>query len=245
MRFFLEDLKKAFISFHVHLAKRHSYPTNTRDFENAMKELDGNFIHTEQKAGWQTSILTARFHNPSIKDFLVNWLVGNTSLVFEICEAAVFFRQLGTLWWVNSYTPNRNKNLASVQEILAKHPDKLIYHFERLISSADCGVSNFVFVDKPQMYIRKEEFSLVARLSYVLDVTKKLYIEGASHKFSQFFERCYGTKLLEEFENNPDKEWLADFLAKLNNHRIAKADETASERNKGFVNLGSAVVSDA
>ena len=138
---FLEDLKEAFIKFHVYLAERQGKSTNTRDFEHALRELDGNFISTDQKAGWKISYIAVRFHNPSIKDFLVNWLIQNPSLVFEICEAVVFFRQLQILWRLNSYTFNRDGRNSPIQTILYGQADKLIRHFERMLNSFDYAIS--------------------------------------------------------------------------------------------------------
>src|SRR5260370_19700260 len=67
------DLEAAFHSFYSFRQKKLGFGTSSRDFENAVKELDGNFIMTSLIG--KDRVVT--LHNPSLSDFLENYFANN------------------------------------------------------------------------------------------------------------------------------------------------------------------------
>jgi hypothetical protein len=88
------DLETAFHSFYSFRQRKLGFPTTSRDFENAVRELDGNFIMTSLIA--QHRIVT--LHNPSLSDFLENYFAGNAPDLNDLCQSACFFDQFVQLW---------------------------------------------------------------------------------------------------------------------------------------------------
>jgi len=91
---FLEDLQEAFLSYHLKQAKEYQFRTSPNDFLHALKELEGNFIVTE-KSKDRTII---RLHNPSIRDFLRDYLASHEQMLRALVQAATFFDQHMILW---------------------------------------------------------------------------------------------------------------------------------------------------
>ena len=91
---FLEDLQDAFLSYHLKLAKEYQFKTSPNDFLHALKELEGNFIITE-KSKDRTII---RLHNPSIRDFLRDYLASHEQVLRALVQMAKYFDQYMILW---------------------------------------------------------------------------------------------------------------------------------------------------
>jgi len=90
----LTDLEIAFNSFYQYRHAKLGFSTSSRDFEHALKQLDGNFIKTN--ALGDTRIVT--FHNPSVQDFLESYLAGSPNDVAALIDSACFFDQFVRLW---------------------------------------------------------------------------------------------------------------------------------------------------
>lgn len=84
----LDDLRTAFAAFHEAECRRLCTPRTNQDFLNALKELDGTFVHTS-RVDDQTVV---EFSNPSIRDFLQNIIAAGEWLT-ELIKAFVFFEQ--------------------------------------------------------------------------------------------------------------------------------------------------------
>jgi hypothetical protein len=90
----ISDLESAFLKFHQYRRTKDGVHGSTRDFERAMKELDGNFVKVTLIG--KDQIVT--FHNPSISDFLEFYLAGSPNDVADVIQAISFFDQFLTLW---------------------------------------------------------------------------------------------------------------------------------------------------
>ena len=90
----LSDLRIAFDSFYQHRRKKIGFSTSSRDFEHALKELDGNFVKTNMVG--KDSVI--EFHNPSVNDYLDSYLAESPDDVADLLRSATFFEQLRQLW---------------------------------------------------------------------------------------------------------------------------------------------------
>jgi hypothetical protein len=82
-------LEQSFISMQKYKFRAYGLHVNADDFRKSLKELDGNFIKTSK---WGSDFYIS-FHNPSIRDFIENYLSKNYSEVMAICNSAKFFDQ--------------------------------------------------------------------------------------------------------------------------------------------------------
>jgi hypothetical protein len=90
----LEDLETAFGAFYPLRQRRFGFSTSSGDWEDALKQLDGNFIKTESVG----KHIVVSFHNPSIRDFVEGFLAESDGDVGDLISAAHFYEQYESLW---------------------------------------------------------------------------------------------------------------------------------------------------
>lgn len=90
----LENLERAFWTFYSFRQKRFGFATAPGDWLDALKELDGNFIKTG-KIGRDIAV---SLHNPSVKDFLEQFLASSDADVADLFHGAHFYEQYIGLW---------------------------------------------------------------------------------------------------------------------------------------------------
>jgi hypothetical protein len=93
---FREDAKKAFEIFNRDQARSNGRETKNLDFENALRELEGNFVSTSKS---RERILLS-FHNPSIQDFVFRYIALHPDFFQALVRCSVFHEQRSWLWGV-------------------------------------------------------------------------------------------------------------------------------------------------
>jgi hypothetical protein len=78
---------------HKSLCERVSVSSNGATFRTALAVLEGTFIRIEQVEGTPA----VRFHNPSIREFTLDWLAEDPNLIAALLESASVFDQLQQL----------------------------------------------------------------------------------------------------------------------------------------------------
>ena len=91
----LEDAQTAFWRFYSDRRVCFGFSSDPTDWENALKELDGNFISTAKVE----DSLTLSFHNPAVQDFMEHHLARRPDDLAALMRSAVFYDQLKSLWW--------------------------------------------------------------------------------------------------------------------------------------------------
>jgi hypothetical protein len=90
----LEDFQAAFWTFYRFRQNRFGFSTSSGDWEDALKQLDGNFISTKT---YGHDILVS-FHNPSVRDFVESFLANAEGDVADLISGAHFYEQYASLW---------------------------------------------------------------------------------------------------------------------------------------------------
>ncbi len=90
----IEVLSESFTSLQRLFVDRYNIQANPKDFQFALKELEGTFTLTKQNS--------VEFHNSSIKDFLELKLSREPDYIALLLSSAVFFSQVITLWRLSS-----------------------------------------------------------------------------------------------------------------------------------------------
>ena len=90
----LELLEQAFWKFYEYRHARFGFPTNPSDWLDALRELDGNFIKTTQIG----KDIAVSFHNPSIRDFMEQFLADSDREAVDLLRGAAFYEQYSSLW---------------------------------------------------------------------------------------------------------------------------------------------------
>lgn len=91
---FLDDLEVAFRSYREKTIKTTNREQLAVSFKRALKELDGNFVAIA-KSGEN---LIVQFQNPSVRDFLQNYLASSVDELRSILSSVACFDQLYWLW---------------------------------------------------------------------------------------------------------------------------------------------------
>ncbi len=91
----IEDWEKALREFLVVNAYKFQINYDSIIFERALRELENTFIKT-QKDSYSTIVV--EYQNPSIQDFLVNYLKGKNDLIRSVLDAAIFTNQFFTIF---------------------------------------------------------------------------------------------------------------------------------------------------
>lgn len=92
----LAIVKDIYNYYHSEKSKIYLKSYSDNDFRHALKELDGNFIMTDET--------TLNFHNPSINDFLENYIFENDTEFKILCKNAICFEQCVVLYNLSSRT---------------------------------------------------------------------------------------------------------------------------------------------
>jgi hypothetical protein len=127
----LDDLQTA----HEALCTRRGISVTAAEFRSSLQMMEGTFVAVDMNRGMSI----VRFHNPSVRSFVLDWLGQDRSLVADTIDAATFFEQITRL---HQYaTGHRSGALtgepASVELELsvAQASDRVTAGFLRLITS--------------------------------------------------------------------------------------------------------------
>lgn len=103
----LEDLEQALKVFLRTNNFKYFIPFESIQFSRAIRALENTFIET-QKAILDNKI-GVQYQNPSIQDFLVNYLRDKQDLIESLLESAVFEEQFFTIFSTRPYDENTDK----------------------------------------------------------------------------------------------------------------------------------------
>lgn len=127
----IDDLEKAFQTFHISQCSRFGIAHAESDFRRALKELDGTFVATRKV---QQHFLV-RFQNPSIRDFMQNILLGGECLK-AVLHSLVYFEQ--ARWFAD--TLREGSPQVSVTQ-LKTHGRSILDAMQALIDANSCSIS--------------------------------------------------------------------------------------------------------
>jgi hypothetical protein len=92
----INKVKQAFFSFHKYRTLKYNQAQKSDDFKNALRELNGSFILIVPIS--RKSNFSIDFENPSIKDYINNYILKNFELISELCDSSIYFQQNLVLW---------------------------------------------------------------------------------------------------------------------------------------------------
>lgn len=173
---FLEDLEKAFSSFHLKQAKEYQFKTSPNDFLHAMKELEGNFI-TIEKSKDRTIV---RFHNPSIRDFLRDYISSHEQVLRALVQAAEYFDQHMILW---EFSEKQN-DLLKFRKTIIKYNAEFVRVLFSSINFRTCLLINYQ-ESKGNTYKKVWDMSFEARATLVVSVAFELKTDLAMNLLKQ------------------------------------------------------------
>lgn len=134
----INDLERVFNLFQQYMANYHKHSIHSMDFHDGLEEIEGTFIKIEVL---NQGIRVIRFHNPSIRDFLENYLSEHEVVIRTLARSAQFFSQLRWLWGkyeIRVLSQNQLKQInPSYRSPMLKHTDDLIEGLKRVLYLED------------------------------------------------------------------------------------------------------------
>ena len=164
----LNDLESAFGDLYQRRREKLGFAAGSRDFEYALKHLDGNFVKISLSGGSRT----ISFHNPSVRDFLESYLADSPSDVADLIESAYFFDQLETIW-----KGKRGARYRGIDE----NAQRIIDAIMRLLAGP--GLGSYVF-GVGAMHGN----SIERRISFGLEVAETLATSSSAAMADRLFE---------------------------------------------------------
>lgn len=131
----LEDLQEAFQSFHLDHARKYHFEMSPNDFVHALKELEGNFIAIEKSK----DRMIVRFHNPSIRDFLRDYISSHEQVLLTLVRAAKFYDQHMILWEFRE----EQGDLLKFRKTLIKYNSDFIRALALSVNFRSCRLINY------------------------------------------------------------------------------------------------------
>ncbi len=199
---FLEDLQEAFLSYHLKLAKEYQFKTSPNDFLHALKELEGNFISTE-KSKDRTII---RLHNPSIRDFLRDYLASHEQMLRALVLAAKYFDQHMILWEFH----DEQGALLKFRKILIKYNAEFVLALFPSLNFRTCRLIDNQ-ISKGNIYKTVWDMTFEARATLAVSVAFELKTDLSMNLLKQVID-IINQRMI---DNHADREDLIRFLKEL------------------------------
>jgi DNA polymerase III delta prime subunit len=155
-------------------------------FNKVIKQLENTFIRTQVDSDNQIAI---EYQNPSIQDFLVNYLRGNDGLIENIINAIVFTEQFFTMFKVTpSKTYGTTHQILLTEDLVDVLNRNIIEKFDKLSSS---NLTKLNYSDRIVWYQSPKLPCSYYFLNKVISEFSNKYIELNTLIYQHIQERIY------------------------------------------------------
>lgn len=164
----IDDLERVFLPFQRYMAEHFMHSIDATDFYDALEEIEGTFIEIDFLAA---RVRVTQFHNPSIRDFLENYLSEHEVVIHLLVRSAQFFSQLRWLWGKYQIGFQHSKQPIQIRPRyrphLLKAPDDFVnslmrtFHLESPFLNISANAS-------------RRSFRLASRLLLVMEINRIL-----------------------------------------------------------------------
>jgi hypothetical protein len=228
------ELQQAVEAFHLEKCRRFGISASPRDFHRALKELEGNFVSAQRESpGTDPDGLTITYHNPSVRDFIRNYLSVASAELELLIKNAVFFEQLVTLW---RYRDNTESGQAFAKA-LDSHVAEFLEAAARTLHAGDIDD-----VPSHELVFRRARMNFERRVSFFVAVAST----ATHHDVNSHLDAAIATVKRRLADNALDGEDLVRLLATIETRGLASLSgfgellkETYEYVSEGFDSLDS------
>ena len=181
---FVEDFELATMRF----VSRRGLEIPERDLRRALSELQGNFVVLKRDRG--NDIVA--FHNPSVPDFIDNYLEKNPTLHNALGNATCFFEQVQWLC---------EKGMS--QGLVGQMEGILLIGFQRTLLAKPCTLVNYSSDRGRSIYKERATLSYVERLAFVASLLKNQEFDFLENMFREALKHLT-SKILDFVPPNGD-----------------------------------------
>jgi hypothetical protein len=205
----LADLQTAFWTFYRFRQARFGFSTASGDWSDALKQLDGNFLVTERYG----STIFVSLHNPSVRDFLEDFLNNSEGDVVDLIQGAHFYEQYVTLW--EGRSARRYPGIEHNQDLFLRKLGLNLF-------GPTASVIRVVNHAGEPFDLRHSEMSNETRASFAVRVVNDLKSPAGEAFLKQVLRAL--EKLWEQ--GHADRQDLARLLKALTDHGLPREDQS-------------------
>ena len=222
-------LKIAFNIYNDNKCSRLHLPTNFLNYKNALKELDDSFISINESPfilkGLENIVI--KFNNPSIKDFIENFIIENEEEFQEICKSCIFFEQIKNLCDIYLKIENnvdKSELIKAIVRILEKEKksnglkiliDKLVVINEFNCKKINSEELKEYILDSFDIILKNEESDSIISINDLSKIINILEYNNLLHENQERLIEILNRKINEEFYYIEDFKALKSIEEKL------------------------------
>ncbi|WP_127845638.1 nSTAND3 domain-containing NTPase [Psychroflexus aestuariivivens] len=128
----LEDLRIAINSFVIANIKKYPLTIDSIEFKKIIKELESTFISTKMDSSKKIAV---EFQNPSIQDFLINYIKDKEVLIGDLINSFCFVSQFFRVFTFDKSKSEFNRRIPLDDKLLEQYVNKIISDFHLFKSS--------------------------------------------------------------------------------------------------------------
>ena len=203
---FKEDLYDALISFFQNGVSNNNFIINQIEFNKSLRECEKTFITIERDIHNQIII---KFQNPSIKDFLLNYLKNNDELITDLINSSIFFNQFFEIYSIWKGYPFEFYD-EQIQHLLFSRLEKNFFTMPLSALSREIDLNKFEF------YYSKANLTNLQRLDkFVTLFDLNLYEEAFRFLYDEFLK----IDIDEEVYGDTGLYYYLNIIEKINDHK--------------------------
>ena len=207
-----DKLKIAFNVYNEKKCNKLHLPINFSNYKNALKELDDSFISINESPfllkGTENIII--KYNNPSIKDFIENFIIENEDEFQTICESCIYFEQIKNLCDIYLKIENKlDKSILieSIIRVLDKEEkgnglrelvDKLVLIDELNYKKINSSKLNKYILDKIDVILDNEKNNSLITIGHIKSIIKILKCNNLLCERQEYIIEVLNKKINEE-----------------------------------------------
>lgn len=171
----LADFERAFWAFYTHRQKRFGLSTRSGDFQDALKQLDGNFVSSKAVG----KDIAVSFHNPSVADFVEAFLADSDGDVIDLIKSAYFYEQYRSLW-----SGRRGQPYKAVRQ----HRNEFLQNLRNKLFGPSADTIRIVNSKGEPIGLRDDPPSNESRAQFAASLANELNDRAADHLLTEVIE---------------------------------------------------------
>ncbi|MGG3728747.1 restriction endonuclease [Bacillus wiedmannii] len=182
---------------------------NRSTFHKALKELENTFIKISKHYNGEQRIIS--FQNPSVKDFLLNYIRDDKELIKSILNSIVYFNQLFTIFGIESSrvfikTGMQFKNLSNDYKKIIE--ERILFDFDKL-----------EYNDMHQRNMTKS-YNTFRKISYL-----HRHYNYENEEINKLIAKKFEEISLDELDDWDDKEILVDVIKEISDKLLVDINQ--------------------
>tara|TARA_R100000306_G_C4380543_1_gene144067 strand:- start:441 stop:2735 length:2295 start_codon:yes stop_codon:yes gene_type:complete len=222
----LEDLSVAVNSFIAANNTTYNLTMDSITFKRTIKELENTFITTLMDSYKKIAV---EFQNPSIQDFLINYIEGNNVLILDLIRSFSFTSQFFRIFTFEKKKSEYKRRISLDNSILKAYVDKIIADFDLLKTAS---IFRFNYQDSEKFEWYKNPGFRLTFLDQILTELKTV----SNKKLQNFVTQKFAETEKPEFNNYRERKAYIDLLTSIKSPETEEKAESIVQQFAEHIN---------